>query len=408
MRGGAIALALLVCAALCGSARAATNKIYKVSTPHYEIQTTVNEEFTYLLANHMEAIYREYSTRLSNLFGGKGTKKFQVFVFKTEEEYLAALGPYVKGSAGIFVPQRQLLAGWLGDRMPPQLFRVLYHEGFHQFVYFYISKRCPIWLNEGMAEYFSEATWIGKRFRIGEVSPVRLAILKTAIEKDRYLPLARIVTMTPEEWGQNVRSSPNDAMLEYNEAWSLVHFLIHGDRGRHRARFVRFVKLIQDGKENDKAFAACFGSNFKSLETAWKRYVLSLEPSEKFVCEMHVKALCYIVKNELERGQKVKNIDQLYRQLRSSDWRLTMDDGSTLVNRGGKGVAELFHCPEHKGRGGSYELKTSKETDLPEITCSHHPGMTIVGRVVKDAQWGAFKVVVFEDIPTKSGPKPSR
>lgn len=375
-----------------------------LTTPHYEVASTISPEFTRLLADHMEAIYKEYTTRMGSFYKG-GQGRFAVVVFETEAEYLAELGPAAAGSAGMFVPDRRLLAGWLGNRPPQALFRVLYHEGFHQFVFNCISRTCPIWLNEGMAEYFSEATWTGKSFSTGEVSVQRLRVLREALRKGDYVPLLTLVTMTPDVWAKSVQSRSASAGLNYVEAWSLVHFLINGDGGRYRARFGAYVKKIAENADPEDAFTGCFGKNVDAMEAAWKKHVMGLEPGDKSVCTLHMAGLCLLLKSAIDGGQTVGDAEDLFRLLQRGDWSVTVEEGYTFGSRERQGAAELMRCPARKGGGLGYRLERMSGGRYPEIVCTNHPGIILVGHMVRDPGTGQERPEVVESVRARSSMK---
>jgi hypothetical protein len=399
-RAGKVWVVLLVAAAALAPAARGAPARYRRGTRHYNVETTISNEFTRLVADHMESIYQEYVRRLGDLVGAGGTKKMHVVVFRTEEEYVGYMGQGVKGSAGVFMPGKEVLAGYLGDRPPQALFRILYHEGFHQFVWNHISRQCPIWLNEGMAEYFSEATWTGKGFRVGEVAPGRLMVLRRALAEGRHVPIGRLVTMTPAEWGSDVRGGT--AALNYSEAWSLVHFFVHAAEGRYRARFVEYVRQIDKERGAEEAWERCWGGDTAGLEAAWKRYVEALEVTPKYECMMHVQGMLVLLGSLVEKGERPADERALAEVLSKGRWEVTMVGGLyTWASEGERGWQDLMHCPVDRRSRVSYRLRWTEDR-LPEIYCFHHRGVVILGRLVRDRATGRLKPEVLESVRAKS------
>ena len=63
----------------------------------------------------------------------------------------------------------------------PELWRVLAHEGFHQFIGYELGQQIPIWLNEGMAQYFETCYIIGSDFYVGQISRNKLLYAQALI-----------------------------------------------------------------------------------------------------------------------------------------------------------------------------------------------------------------------------------
>src|SRR5439155_3335058 len=56
------------------------------------------------------------------------------------------------------------------------LWTVLAHEGFHQFIGYELGRGIPVWLNEGMAQWFESATVRNGRLVTGSVDRRRLGL----------------------------------------------------------------------------------------------------------------------------------------------------------------------------------------------------------------------------------------
>ncbi|MCK4374061.1 MAG: DUF1570 domain-containing protein, partial [Candidatus Brocadiae bacterium] len=185
--GLSAAVALLLAVGLCmATAGADGAEMFGYETDNYDVETDVSPVFARLVGEHMETIYKEYSARFREY--GRVTEQFNVAVFRTEEGYLKEVPPQVRGSTGVFVSSKKLLAAHCQGRTVEEVLRTLYHEGFHQFMYSCITPDSPLWVNEGLAEYFAESTWNGKGFSTGQVPGARLRRVQDAIEDRSYIP----------------------------------------------------------------------------------------------------------------------------------------------------------------------------------------------------------------------------
>jgi len=395
-------LRAVLCAALlalvwAGAAHAGP-KLFKEQTEHYAIETDVSPEFARLVGAHMEEIFKEYSHWFGNY--GEMTLRFRVAVFDDEEQYWKVTPPQVKGSTGVFVSYDQLLAAHRHGRTTEEVLRTLYHEGFHQFMYNLVSRECPVWLNEGLAEYFAEATWNGQGFTTGQVPTLRLHTVQSAIARGRYIPLAQLFTMDPDRWLQNVSTNSHRADLFYSQAWSLAHFLIHAEGGRYAGMLSRFLRELSEREDQEDAFCVSFGTDVRGFEAAWAQYVMSLKPSPKFRCRDNMEALMLLARLVYEDPRTFESVSDLRRRLlhgRRYGWQITRATGETLKWNQTEEVAKLFRCPYHQEGGISYVVVRHMPTQMPILICNHHPGV-IIKAYYRPTPHGGLAVAVEEQV----------
>jgi hypothetical protein len=164
------------------------------------------------------------------------------------------------------------LAAFLEGQGRDALKRTLQHEAFHQFAHNAISPDLPIWLNEGMAQVFEEGLWTGEKFMLGQVPPRRLRQLKSDIEGDRLVEFRKFLTITPDEWSKTLAVDANRGATQYNQAWAMTHYLIHGENGALRPRVIRLLQLIHAGTEAEAAWKTAFSDNYAGFQrkfTGW-------------------------------------------------------------------------------------------------------------------------------------------
>lgn len=162
---------------------------------------------------------------------------------------------------------RQLHAGspeWVGGQYdgkiripirsqdPRELRRILWHEYTHALVHALGLNRCPIWLNEGLAE------WAGAMQR-----PASFALLKTAATASP----PRLYTLTQLAATFNDKTTAADtAALAYEQAHSFVSYLIN----RYGLwRLTRILKQLGRGEELE---AAVRGELHAALPMLYKRW----------------------------------------------------------------------------------------------------------------------------------------
>ena len=87
----------------------------------------------------------------------------------------------------------------------------------------------PLWLDDGLAEYFSTVTPAMDRLRIGAAPPERAKALGFGV---KLMPLERLFAVTRDSADY---TAPTRAGLFYAESWSLTHMLLTDERYRDRS-----------------------------------------------------------------------------------------------------------------------------------------------------------------------------
>lgn len=115
--------------------------------------------------------------------------------------------------------------------------RVLYHEYTHALLYV-LAPGCPLWLNEGLAQFFS-----------GD-QPVNTG---------QVIPLALLVSGFPGE--------PRAAFAAYMESLQVVHDLLE-EHGMSRLRSL--LGKLGGGKDLEASFASVYGQPFSRWAKSWR------------------------------------------------------------------------------------------------------------------------------------------
>jgi tetratricopeptide (TPR) repeat protein len=208
-----------------------------------------------------------------------------VVVFRDDASYLP-FKPVLQGQtasyvAGYFQPGAEvnyitlaLDSDW--SRGPAS---TLLHEYTHLVVNNYF-RAAPLWLKEGLAEFYSTARLSKDRRRVwtGAELPTRVRQLRGA----QLIPLR---TLFEVEQGSPYYSEAGKRGLFYAQSWALAHFILNGDGGSRRARLPRFVELLASGVAPAEAFRRAFGLDVEEAEGALAAYVrfgLYAETSETF------------------------------------------------------------------------------------------------------------------------------
>jgi hypothetical protein len=145
------------------------------------------------------------------------------------------------------------------------------------------------WFEEGMADYFGLSQIdSGLHLEVGAIKRSGTIVVGHArVQFDPRTELWEHLRLTRDEGPVPLltllAASPEDPLWSgersgraYGAAWTLVHFLIHGDHGRREAAFRQYAGREAAGRGGLPAFQELFGSDLAALETEWHDYEATL------------------------------------------------------------------------------------------------------------------------------------
>jgi len=239
----------------------------RVRSPHFEVVSDAGAASARRVAHQFEQIRGLFET-VKNARVDPG-RPIVVFAAKDETSLRALLpgawerkggarpaGVFVRGSDRNCVVLRVDVSG-VGA------YRVLYHEYVHMLVDLNLP-RLPVWLNEGLAEFYASADIDEHRATWGRISPPQVLLLRSK----GLLPLD---TLLSADQSSPYYNESDRATIFYAQAAVLVHYLMLGPPGKQQP-LVRFLKLLDEGKEEHAALVEAFG-DLKALEKDVGSYV---------------------------------------------------------------------------------------------------------------------------------------
>ena len=295
---------------------------------HYLIHTNLTREETVPFGRHMDAVFEQYERRFRG-FVQRELAPMPLYLLRTREDYVAFMAEHdidSSNSGGLFFVTHSLngLATWAESSSRPRTFRVLQHEGFHQFAWNYIGPNLPVWVNEGLAQYFEDAVLVDGRMAAGLTHRGRIDRVRRAIEGGHTLTLSRLNGVSSRVWNLTLRERPESAAVLYAQSWSVVYYLIHGDDGAHQARFVEYLKLLNQGNGEEEAMLLAFGrEGVTSIEADWRRHARDQQPDDLTLATERLEFLGTGLRLLNEEGEPAPgSIDQLHATLRQYGFRM--------------------------------------------------------------------------------------
>ncbi len=215
-----------------------------------------------------------------------------VIMFETEAEFQRyhAMPPgvvayYSNVSNHVVVYERGKLNQLAPLLAEQQAIATIAHEGVHQILHSIgVQERLahwPIWISEGLAEYFAPTT-TDERLRwkgVGKVNDMRM------------FELARYLKQPDREHGSMIEHTVSAARLTstgYATAWALTHYLAARKKDKFFAYLTDVAKaqplaagvtadVSDEPLDNKELFVKHFGANFGVMETDLIRYLQTLQ-----------------------------------------------------------------------------------------------------------------------------------
>jgi tetratricopeptide (TPR) repeat protein len=259
-------LLLLICAS--ALARGNSETWTEVRSPNFIVLTDASEKQGRRIAGQFERMRDVFHTGFPRAHVDSGSP-ILVFALKDKKSF-QALEPeayLAKGQldlAGLFLraPEKNFVLLRL-DAQGEHPYFTIYHEYTH-FLIGNAGDWLPLWVNEGLAEFFQNTDIHDKETELGQPSPDDILFLR----QNRLLPLETLFAVDQKS---PYYHEEQKASIFYAESWALIHFLEFSDQATHAHRLNDYVDMV--GKHVDPVVAGerAFGdlAQFKKLLQAY-------------------------------------------------------------------------------------------------------------------------------------------
>jgi tetratricopeptide (TPR) repeat protein len=150
------------------------------------------------------------------------------------------------------------------DAQGTTAYHTVYHEYTHALLHLNFS-RIPLWLSEGVAEFFGNSMLGPQEARTGTVDKSHLYILS----KNEWLPME---TLLDVKEGSPYYNETNPASIFYAESWAVAHYLLLDPEARREQLLKKFLLNWNVSADRVGAGRQAFGDLGRFGETV-KRYV---------------------------------------------------------------------------------------------------------------------------------------
>ena len=241
----------------------------KVRSQHFTVVTNTNEKTGRRIADQFERMRSVFHMAFPRMpidisspiivLAIKDEKDFRAF---ESQAYLA------KGQlklAGLFLrtPDKNYVLMRM-DAEGEHPYAVVYHEYTH-FLLSNAAEWLPLWLNEGLAEFYQNTDIHEKDVALGQASRENLLLLR----QNRLLPLASLFTVDTKS---PYYHEENRGSIFYAESWALTHYFEIKDNQEKTHRLADYLELVANNVDPVTAATQAFG-DLKQLQSNLEGYI---------------------------------------------------------------------------------------------------------------------------------------
>src|SRR5579859_5201786 len=262
-------LLLPLFAAVLATARDKAENWIEVRSPHFTVVTNSNEKQGRHIADQFERMRSVFHVAFPKLQIDPGAPLI-VLAIKDEKGF-RALEPeayLAKGSVklgGLFLrasDKNYVLMRLDAEGEHP--YAIVYHE----YTHLLLSKSAefmPLWLNEGLAEFYQNTDIRDKEALLGQPSGDDILWLR----QNRLLPLATLFTV---DHNSPYYHEENKGSIFYAESWALTHYLKMKEFAEKTHHVSEYLELLSKQVDPVTAAARAFG-DLKQLQQELDSYI---------------------------------------------------------------------------------------------------------------------------------------
>jgi len=243
---------------------AAKDSWTEVRSPHFSVISNAGEKEARRTADQFEQFREVFHSSFPTLRLDLG-RPLIIFALKNEDSLKILLPGYweVKGHAhpaGIYVSGEErdfvaLRTNIEGDNP----YEVVYHEYAHAILNLNF-RDLPVWLSEGLAEYFGNSRIRDNEVNIGMPS----RYLVETLQQSRLIPIAELLRADQQSPYYNEQ---NRVSVFYAESWAIVHYLLLDPNARQQRLLANFLKVWEASGDQVQAAQETFGDLKKFSQT---------------------------------------------------------------------------------------------------------------------------------------------
>jgi tetratricopeptide (TPR) repeat protein len=270
----------------------AKDRWINVQTKNFDIISNADEKNTRDLALQLEQ-FRYTFTKIYPDTPLSEPIPVTVFIFKDSGSF-KPFKPFYKGK------QRKEIGGYFKQGedeniialdLTSDALRIIFHEYTHLLTS-YSTIELPVWINEGLAELYSSFEMEKNEAVLGTPLATHVHYLRSNDLK--LLPLNTLINVDKQS---PIYNESDKASFLYTQSWVFVHYLMLGDKGAHKHKLFKYIKLLRSGLATEDAFRQSFNVSFEEMEHALRIYMSNnIYPVVKFRLDTTLNDKDYVVR----------------------------------------------------------------------------------------------------------------
>lgn len=239
----------------------------QVRSPHFNVVTNAGEKTGRRIADQFERMRAVFQVAFPHM--QIDSTVIVVLAVKDEKDF-RALEPQsylAKGQlklGGLFLRADKNYILMRVDAEGEHPYSIIYHE----YTHFLLAKSedwLPLWLNEGLAEFYQNTDIHEKDVALGQPSAEDLIWLR----QNRLLPLAALFTVDSRS---PYYHEENKGSIFYAESWALTHYICINDFRNKTQLLTKYAELLAQKMDPVTAATGAFG-DLKQLQSALELYI---------------------------------------------------------------------------------------------------------------------------------------
>ncbi len=248
-------LLLFSCISLSALASDPNEHWLEATSPHFVVLTDTNEKQARRIAGQFEQMRAVFHTILPTASDDAGSPII-VLALKDRKAFqslepAAYLGKNQLDLAGLFINAQDKHYILLRlDAQGEHPFYTVYHEYTH-----YMLRKAtwlPLWLNEGLAEFYQNTDIRDKDVLLGQPSGDYINYLR----ENRLLPLT---TLLKVDYTSPFYHEEQKGNIFYGESWALTHYIIVTDHTKNTNHLAEYIRALARQEDPVTAAQSAFG-----------------------------------------------------------------------------------------------------------------------------------------------------
>lgn len=252
---------LLLCPPFAG---ASAPQWIQVSSPHFTLYTNAGEKKGRHLLDQFERMRWVFRTLFPNV--ADPSSPIAVFAVRDQQDFQAlepaaylAKGQINLGGLFLKTQDQNYVLVRLDAENEEHPFAVIYHEYTH-FEFSSAAAYMPLWLNEGLAQFFENSEIREKDVRLGEPSAESVMTLR----QSSFIPLPVLLKV---DAASPYYHQEQKGTIFYAESWALTHMLMMNDRLQKTAHVDDYLRLLANHQDPVAAAQQVWGDLKKLQDT---------------------------------------------------------------------------------------------------------------------------------------------